>query len=83
MVAGLSVMGPGAFAALEIALVHLYFNLLAVIIIYGIPFLRRIPLIGAERLGAAGSENKTVMAAWIGGVFFALPLLLVVISQLL
>lgn len=58
LLAATSVTGERALPALEIAKVHLFFNLLGVLVIFGIPFLHPLPVIGAERLATAASENK-------------------------
>lgn len=78
-----AVTGDRAFPALQIALVHMFFNLLGVIIIYGIPFLRRIPLDLSERLALAASNNKTVAFVYLIGVFFVVPIGLLGLSLLL
>lgn len=83
LLAATAVQGPQAVPALTIALVHFFFNLFGTLIIFGIPFLRRLPVVGAERLGAAAGERPWVAFAYLGGVFFALPLLLLGLSSLL
>jgi len=74
--------GERALPALEIAKVHLFFNLLGVLLIFGIPFLRPLPMIGAERLAAAASENKLIALVYLVGVFFVIPLILLGVSLL-
>jgi len=82
LLAATAASGPEAVPAMTIAMVHLLFNLLGTLIIFGIPFLRRLPVVGSERLGAAASERPWVAFAYLGGVFFALPLLLLGLSWL-
>jgi sodium-dependent phosphate cotransporter len=82
LLAATSVTGERALPALEIAKVHLFFNLLGVLLIFGIPFLRPLPVIWAERLATAASENKLIALAYLGGVFFVIPLILVGVSML-
>jgi sodium-dependent phosphate cotransporter len=65
---------------MQIALVHMLFNIFAVLVIFGLPFLRDLPIYGAEMLGALASERKIYAAAWIVGVFLLLPLLLIAIT---
>lgn len=67
---------------MTIALVHFFFNLFGTLVIFGIPFLRHLPVVGSERLGAAASARPWVAFVYLGGVFFALPLLLLWISSL-
>ena len=49
LLAATAVQGDMGFFALQIALVHLLFNLSAVVVIYGVPFLRSIPSRTARR----------------------------------
>jgi solute carrier family 34 (sodium-dependent phosphate cotransporter) len=67
-------------AAIEIALVHLCFNVCGVLLIYGLPFLRNIPIVGAETLARVASERKIWALAYILGVFFLIPALLLVVT---
>ncbi len=59
--------------ALQIALAHFLFNLIGVVFIYGIPFLRELPVKGAERLAKIGSERKLYAVAYVISVFFLIP----------
>ena len=56
-----------------IALCHLLFNLSGVILVYIIPWLRRIPLVLAEKLGERAAENKWYVPIYVGTVFFLIP----------
>ncbi|NEO38759.1 MAG: Na/Pi cotransporter family protein [Moorea sp. SIOASIH] len=69
--------------ALEIATVHLLYNTLAVVIIYSIPVLRQMPILGAETLATVATERKYLAFLYIGSVFFVIPLLLLSLSTLL
>jgi sodium-dependent phosphate cotransporter len=71
-----------AEAALQIAFIHLVYNVLGVLVIYGLPFTRYLPVYAAERLGAVASENKMVALAYILGVFFVVPGLCLGISAI-
>jgi len=62
-----------AQAALTIAFIHLTYNILGVVVIYGLPFLRELPIKAAEWLGETASENKMAALAYIVGVFFLVP----------
>jgi sodium-dependent phosphate cotransporter len=59
------------------------YNLIGVIVIYGIPFLRNIPIRVAESLAEAAVTNKLYVVAYIAGVFFIMPLILIGGSQML
>jgi len=78
LLAATAISGDMAEAALTIALVHFLFNLLAVIVIYGIPFLRELPLKGAEKLAEVGTKNKFLAFGYVIGTFFILPGLILV-----
>ncbi|MGK7940128.1 MAG: Na/Pi symporter [Crocosphaera sp.] len=69
-------------AALEIALVHLLYNVFGVIIIYGLPFLRKLPILGATILADVASKRKYIAFIYIVSVFFILPGILLVISTM-
>ncbi len=82
LLAATAIVGDNAVLALQIALVHLFFNVLGILLIYGLPFLRQIPPRIAEWLATLAQRNKLYVAGYIGGVFFALPLMLIGASQL-
>jgi len=72
LLAATAVSGNSA-AALQIAFIHLTYNVIGVFVIYGLPFLRYLPVKAAEWLGDTASENKLVALAYIVGVFFVVP----------
>lgn len=82
LLAATAISGPTAVLAMQIALVHLLFNVFGVLIIYGLPFLRGVPPLMAETLASLAQKNKLYVAAYVGGVFFVLPLALIGISQI-
>ncbi|WP_165862899.1 Na/Pi symporter [Vibrio sinensis] len=73
LLAATAVSGEFAVFALQIALVHLVFNLMATVFIFGIPFLREIPVKCAEYLAEMAIKNKAVVAAYLLSVFIVLP----------
>ncbi|MGK0444761.1 MAG: sodium-dependent phosphate cotransporter [Bermanella sp.] len=81
LLAATAISGVGAIVALQIALVHLMYNLLGVIVIYGIPFLREIPLKAAERLAEVATKRHSLAALYVLSVFFLLPGLCVFIMS--
>lgn len=83
LLAATAITGANAIFALQIALIHLVYNLLGVIVIFGIPFLRRIPIIAAEKLADAAVRNKLYVAGYVLFVFFIIPAILIVVSQAL
>ncbi len=80
LLAATAVTGANAIFALQIALVHLVFNVLATVLIFGLPFLRNLPLVCAEWLGNAASEKKMVAVGYLLVVFVALPALIMLLS---
>ncbi|MDO8908520.1 MAG: Na/Pi symporter [Pseudohongiella sp.] len=82
LLAATAIHGPMAVTALTIALVHLFFNLFAIALIYGIPVTRNIPIYMAETLAELAQRNKLYVIGYIVGVFFLIPLLLIAMSRL-
>lgn len=81
LLASTALSGAGAVVGLQIAIVHLLYNLLGVLVIYGVPFLRRIPLIAAERLAEVATKRHSLAALYVLSVFFLLPGLCVFIMS--
>ena len=73
LLAATAASGDNAVFALQIALVHLCFNVMATVVIYGIPFLREIPLKCAFFLSDLATKNKVAVAGYLGLVFIAIP----------
>lgn len=81
LLAATSITGANAVFALEIAIVHLLYNALGVIVIYGIPFLREIPLYAADWLSRLAVRNKAYAFGYVVSVFFVIPALLIFVSN--
>ncbi|BCL71054.1 putative Sodium-dependent phosphate transporter [Vibrio nigripulchritudo MADA3029] len=73
LLAATAVSGEFAVFALQIALVHLVFNLMATIFIYGIPFLRELPIKGADLISDMAMKNKAVVVGYLLAVFIIMP----------
>ncbi len=73
LLAATAVSGDHAVSAMEIAFVHFLFNVFGVILIYGVPFLRKIPIFFAERLAIKAAANKLWALGYILVVFFLIP----------
>ncbi|MDJ0729804.1 MAG: Na/Pi symporter [Crocosphaera sp.] len=69
-----------AIAALEIALVHLLYNCCGVIIVYGIPILRNLPILGAKTLAYIASEKTYLALVYLITIFFLLPIIILNIT---
>lgn len=83
LLASFAIVGADAQIALQAALVHLLFNVLAIVIIYGLPRLRPLPVLAAERLANLATERKTLAMAWVFTVFLAIPALGLLFSALI
>lgn len=73
LLAATAVSGAEAVPALEIAMVHMLYNLLGVVVIYGIPFLCKLPIIGSQSLANIAAERKYLAFIYIISVFFVIP----------
>ncbi|WGW00933.1 Na/Pi symporter [Vibrio sp. YMD68] len=73
LLAATAVSGEFAVFALQIALVHLVFNVLATALIYGIPFLRELPVKGSEYIAEMAVKNKWVVAGYLASIFVVMP----------
>lgn len=80
LLAATAITGPNAVFALQIAIVHLLYNASGVLVIYGLPFLRVLPIRAAELLADITTRNKLVALAYIIGVFFLVPGVLIALS---
>lgn len=74
LIAALGVTGANAGFALQIAIVHLLYNVIGVTIIYGLPMLRNIPLDLSYKLSVMVADTKLYGVAYVGGLFFCMPL---------
>ncbi|MCU0537788.1 MAG: Na/Pi symporter [Hydrococcus sp. Prado102] len=68
-------------AAMQIAMVHLFFNVSGVTLIYGTPFLRRLPILAAQTLAKVASYRKYIAFVYIFSVFFLIPAILLGITS--
>ncbi|NLS12241.1 Na/Pi cotransporter family protein [Vibrio sp. SM6] len=73
LLAATAVSGEFAVFALQIALVHLVFNILATVFIFGIPVLREIPVKAAEWISEMAIKNRAIVAAYLLSVFIVIP----------
>ncbi len=64
-------------AGLQIALVHLLFNIIGILIVYPIPPVRRVPMWMAQKLADISAERRWVPLAYLGTVFFVIPALII------
>ena len=67
----------GTVTALVAAFSHLLFNIFGILIIYGIPALRRVPLFCAEKIAALAVKNKYIPILYLFIVFMAIPAMVI------
>lgn len=65
---------------LTIALVHTLFNVTAILLIYPLRRIRRLPVRGAEMLADIAVERPSIVAAYVVGVFLVLPLVIILLA---
>ena len=70
----------GTVSALIAAISHLLFNIVGILIIYGLPFLREIPIYCAEKIAESAVENKLIPVLYLFSIFIILPLLIILAS---
>ena len=71
----LAAMAASGLDALTIALVHTWFNVLGIVILFGIPFLRPLPIRAAELLAEMAIRRRSIAFVWTLGVFIIIPLI--------
>lgn len=79
LLASLALAGDNAetgMFGITIAFAHLLFNVFGILIIYGIPPLREVPIRMAEWMGWLAGKNRVYAFLYLIGLFFLLPLLL-------
>ena len=79
----LAALATPKVGAVQIALAHLAFNLLGILLFYPVPKMRQVPLGMARWLGAVVDLWRPAAFVYIGSVFFVLPLLLLGIAELM
>ena len=82
LLAALAVSGPNAAAGLEIALVHLLFNLSGLLLIYPVERIRRVPLEASRRVARLALKSRKLTVAGVALLFYGLPALLIAVARL-
>ena len=83
LLAALAVSGPNAGAGLEIALVHLFFNISGLVLVYPVKAVRAVPLNLARGLTRMAIRSRRLTVVWIALLFYGLPALCIAISRLM
>lgn len=77
LLAAFAVTGGNSLIALQVAFVHVLYNVIAILLIFVIPLLRPLPLYCAETLARYAAQNKAILAAYIITVFIVLPAIVI------
>ncbi len=81
LLASLAVSGVNAQAGVQIALVHLLFNLTGTVMIYPVKAIRRIPLAGAQHLANLAVRSRRWALVYVVFVFYGLPALFALLDR--
>ena len=76
LLAALAVSGPNAVYGLEIAVVHLLFNLSGMVMIYPFRVTRNVPLRSARYLTTLALKSRKLTLLWVAALFYGVPALL-------
>ena len=71
----LAALASSGSDALTIALVHTWFNVIGIVILFGVPFLRSLPIRAAETLASIAVQRRVIAFGWTLSVFIIIPLL--------
>lgn len=82
LLAALAATGVNAAAGLTIALVHLLFNTTAILLIYPVERVRRLPLIAARRLADVAVRSRLLAIMYVVMLFYIIPAIFAVVGQI-
>ena len=83
LIASMAVTGDAAFAARQVALVHLAFNLSGILIWFVPERTRRVPLAAATWMADVGASSKRNAVLYVFGAFYVLPAVVFIIADVL
>ena len=76
----IAALSTGSTASVTVAFSHLLFNVAGTLLVYLPPPMRAVPLALARALGRAAVRNRLIAVAYVVGVFFVFPFLLILLS---
>ena len=79
--AALAVSGPNAVVGLEIALVHLLFNVSGIVLVYPVARIRQIPLRLSLAFTRVALRSRKMVIVWIASLFYGIPIIVLLISR--
>lgn len=77
LIAAFAFTGAEAGPALQAAYVHLLYNIFCALVIFGLPLLRPLPVLGAQWLASLAVKSKVYVAGWVLGMFVIVPITLI------
>ncbi|MCB9739099.1 MAG: Na/Pi symporter [Deltaproteobacteria bacterium] len=81
LLASMAASGSGAGVAVQIALVHFFFNVVGILLLYVPMPVRDVPLKGARWLAGVAARSRRWAVAYVLGMFYALPAVLVMLGR--
>ena len=82
LMAAFAASGPNATAGVEIAVVHLLFNLSGMLLIFPVRAVRQLPLVAARALAQTAVNSRKIALIYVVALFYGLPVALIVLSRL-
>ena len=82
ILASMAAPAETAALAIQIAAVHLLFNLIGILLIYPHPRVRQVPLAAARSLASLAVRSRKMAILYVLGMFYGLPALLIALSRL-
>jgi solute carrier family 34 (sodium-dependent phosphate cotransporter) len=75
----LAALATGENLPVVAAFAHIFFNLLGILTVWGIPPIRRIPLVIARKLARSGARHRYIPLSFFAGFYFLVPLVLILL----
>ncbi|MEE8348695.1 MAG: Na/Pi symporter [Acidobacteriota bacterium] len=82
LLATLAVSGANAAAGVEIALVHVLFNISGIVLIYPWKPIRRLPLMASRKLAEVAVKSRKWALIYVLGLFYGLPVALIIVNRI-
>jgi len=83
LLASMAVSGANAQFGVQIALVHLFFNLVGILLVYPVATIRDVPLKLARGLADIAVNSRKWAIIYVMALFYGLPALLIFLSKVL
>lgn len=78
----LAALATGNTTAITVAFAHMLFNVIGILLIWPVPYLRQIPLKMGEYMGSLAVRSKWYPVLFITALYFAVPTLVLLIVQI-